>query len=62
MFEFTIIAKQARARAGIFHTPHGDLVTPVFAPSARECVIIPGRSFARAQLESLYARRFRIRL
>ena len=32
MFEFDLIAKSAHARAGVFHTPHGDLLTPVFAP------------------------------
>ncbi|MDO9129204.1 MAG: hypothetical protein Q8N45_02230 [Anaerolineales bacterium] len=32
MFEFHIQARQGRARAGLFHTPHGDLPTPVFAP------------------------------
>ncbi len=32
MFEFTLLAKEGRARLGVFHTPHGDLQTPVFAP------------------------------
>ena len=32
MFSFSITAKNNRARTGIFSTPHGDLVTPVFAP------------------------------
>ncbi len=32
MFEFELIATAGRARAGIFHTPHGDLFTPVYAP------------------------------
>jgi queuine tRNA-ribosyltransferase len=31
-FTFQLIARQNRARAGIFSTPHGDLLTPVFAP------------------------------
>lgn len=31
-FSFEIQAQQERARAGVFHTPHGDLHTPVFAP------------------------------
>jgi queuine tRNA-ribosyltransferase len=32
--EFTVVAKDAgtRARAGILHTPHGDVETPVFMP------------------------------
>jgi queuine tRNA-ribosyltransferase len=32
MFEFNLLAKEGCARAGVFHTPHGDLQTPVFAP------------------------------
>ena len=32
MFEYDLIATQGHARAGVFHTPHGALETPVFAP------------------------------
>lgn len=32
MFEFELSAQSGRARAGVFQTPHGDLLTPVFAP------------------------------
>ncbi len=32
MFEFEQVATAGRARAGIFHTPHGDLLTPLYAP------------------------------
>jgi queuine tRNA-ribosyltransferase len=31
-FEFEIIARDGNARAGILHTPHGDIPTPVYAP------------------------------
>jgi len=31
-FEFELIAQDGNARAGILHTPHGDIPTPVFAP------------------------------
>lgn len=31
-FEFEITATDGQARAGVLHTPHGDLLTPVFAP------------------------------
>ena len=31
-FHFEITAKQGQARAGIFHTPHGVIRTPIFAP------------------------------
>jgi len=32
MFEFELKATDRRGRAGVFHTPHGPLETPVFAP------------------------------
>jgi len=32
MFHFELIATDGRARAGLFHTPHGPVETPVFAP------------------------------
>lgn len=31
-FEFELVATDGRARAGILHTPHGEIPTPVFAP------------------------------
>jgi len=31
-FQFDLLARDGRARAGVFHTPHGDIPTPVFAP------------------------------
>jgi queuine tRNA-ribosyltransferase len=39
MFEYDIIAKEGRARAGIFHTPHGDMQTPVFAPVGTQATV-----------------------
>jgi queuine tRNA-ribosyltransferase len=39
MFEFIITAKNNRARAGIFTTPHGDLLTPVFAPVGTQATV-----------------------
>src|SRR6266498_4027965 len=39
MFQFTITAKNNRARAGIFTTPHGDLLTPVFAPVGTQATV-----------------------
>jgi queuine tRNA-ribosyltransferase len=32
VFEFNVIATAGRARAGILRTPHGELLTPVYAP------------------------------
>jgi queuine tRNA-ribosyltransferase len=39
MFEFTLEATSGRARAGILHTPHGDLPTPVFAPVGTQATV-----------------------
>lgn len=39
MFQFTITARNNRARTGFFTTPHGDLVTPVFAPVGTQATV-----------------------
>ena len=39
MFKFQITAKDNRARTGIFTTPHGDLLTPVFAPVGTQATV-----------------------
>ena len=31
-FDFEVVATDGNARAGILHTPHGDIPTPIFAP------------------------------
>ena len=39
MFDFTITSKNIRARTGVFTTPHGDLLTPVFAPVGTQATV-----------------------
>ncbi len=39
MFSFDLIATQNRARTGRFHTPHGELATPVFAPVGTQATV-----------------------
>ncbi|HET7145236.1 MAG TPA: tRNA guanosine(34) transglycosylase Tgt [Anaerolineales bacterium] len=39
MFSFTVASKKNRARAGVFTTPHGDLITPVFAPVGTQATV-----------------------
>jgi len=39
MFKFTVTARDRSARAGIFSTPHGDLITPVFAPVGTQATV-----------------------
>ena len=38
-FQFSITARQGKARAGVFTTPHGDLQTPVFAPVGTQATV-----------------------
>ncbi len=52
LFAYQVIARQGRARAGIFHTPHGDLLTPVFAPVGTQATV---KAITPAQLLELDA-------
>jgi queuine tRNA-ribosyltransferase len=47
-FEFEIIARDGNARAGILHTPHGDIPTPVYAPVGTLATVkaVPPRDLA----------------
>ena len=51
-FNFELISQEGRSRAGIFHTPHGDLLTPLFAPVGTQASV---KSVTPAQLEELNA-------
>jgi len=51
-FHFDLIARDGRARAGVFHTPHGQLLTPVFAPVGTQATV---KSVTPAQLSELGA-------
>ena len=51
-FQFEILSKEGRARAGIFTTPHGDLPTPIFAPVGTQASV---KSVSPAQLLDLNA-------
>ncbi len=52
MFEFELTAQTGRARAGVFRTPHGDLLTPVFAPVGTAATV---KALTPAQLTDLGA-------
>lgn len=47
-FSFDLPAQDGLARAGIFHTPHGDLLTPVFAPVGTQATV---KSLTPSQIE-----------
>jgi queuine tRNA-ribosyltransferase len=51
-FGFDIKSREGHARAGVFHTPHGDLDTPLFAPVGTQATV---KSVTPAQLEELNA-------
>jgi queuine tRNA-ribosyltransferase len=51
-FHFDLLATQKRARAGVFHTPHGDIQTPIFAPVGTQASV---KSVTPLQLEDLDA-------
>ncbi len=46
-FRFDLISAQGCARAGLFHTPHGAIQTPVFAPVGTQATV---KSLTPAQL------------
>jgi queuine tRNA-ribosyltransferase len=52
IFSFEVIAQDGRARAGVLHTPHGDILTPVFAPVGTQATV---KAITPAQLEELGA-------
>ncbi len=51
-FSFEVLARVGRARAGVLHTPHGDLLTPVFAPVGTQATV---KALTPAQLEEVGA-------
>lgn len=51
-FTYHLQARQGRARAGVFHTPHGDLLTPIFAPVGTQATV---KAITPAQLHELEA-------
>jgi queuine tRNA-ribosyltransferase len=52
LFWYELIAQQGQARAGIFHTPHGDIPTPIFAPVGTQATV---KAITPAQLHEMAA-------
>lgn len=63
-FDFEIIATDGRARAGIFHTPHGSIPTPVFAPvgTAGSVKAIPPRDLPSLGVSLVLANTYHLHL
>jgi queuine tRNA-ribosyltransferase len=51
-FTFDLIAADGSARAGVFHTPHGNIPTPIFAPVGTQATV---KAVTPAQLSELDA-------
>ena len=52
VFEFDLITNDHRARAGVFHTPHGAIQTPIFAPVGTQATV---KAVSPAQLHDIHA-------
>ncbi len=52
LFSFELIATDGDARAGVFHTPHGDIHTPIFAPVGTQATV---KAVTPAQLDEIGA-------
>lgn len=39
LFTYELLAEDGDARAGVFHTPHGDIPTPIFAPVGTQATV-----------------------
>ncbi|MEZ4671698.1 MAG: tRNA guanosine(34) transglycosylase Tgt [Anaerolineae bacterium] len=63
-FEFEIIKTVGRARAGILHTPHGDIPTPVFAPVGTQATVkaIPPRDLHELKASLVLANTYHLHL
>ncbi len=61
-FEFEVIATDGQARAGILHTPHGEIPTPVFAPvgTAGTVKAIPPRDLASLAVNLVLANTYHL--
>jgi queuine tRNA-ribosyltransferase len=52
-FTFDLLAQDGEARVGVFHTPHGDIPTPIFAPVGTQATV---KSLTQRHLSELDAK------
>jgi queuine tRNA-ribosyltransferase len=52
LFNYTKTSQEGAARAGFYHTPHGDIPTPIFAPVGTQATV---KAVTPAQLQELGA-------
>ncbi len=63
-FTFELLATDGKARAGIFHTPHGSIPTPVFAPVGTLATVkaIPPRDLHEMNASLILANTYHLHL
>jgi len=63
-FSFEILKTQGRARAGILHTPHGPIPTPVFAPVGTQATVkaVPPRDLHEMGASLILANTYHLHL
>ena len=63
-FEFEIVATDGQARAGILHTPHGAIPTPVFAPVGTAATVkaVPPRDLHELSVPLILANTYHLYL
>jgi queuine tRNA-ribosyltransferase len=63
-FEFDVLATDGNARAGVFHTPHGDIPTPVFAPVGTAATVkaVPPRDLKEIGVSLLLSNTYHLHL
>ncbi|MBC8171319.1 MAG: tRNA guanosine(34) transglycosylase Tgt [Anaerolineae bacterium] len=63
-FEFEVIAHDGNARAGVLHTPHGPILTPVFCPVGTLASVktIPPRDLHAMQASLILANTYHLHL
>ncbi|MCY3781069.1 MAG: tRNA guanosine(34) transglycosylase Tgt [Chloroflexi bacterium] len=61
-FDFEVVATDGKARAGILHTPHGDIPTPVFAPvgTAGSVKAVPPRDLEELDTQLILANTYHL--
>ena len=63
-FEFELVATNGNARAGILHTPHGAIPTPVFAPVGTAATVkaVPPRDLEELEIKLVLANTYHLHL
>ena len=61
-FDFEVVATDGKARAGIFHTPHGAVPTPIFAPVGTLATVkaVPPRDLAELDVKLVLANTYHL--